>query len=1065
MNDVSCPACGIENDTAARACRECGAVLAPGARPQETRKVVTVLFSDVTHYTSLARELDPESLRHIMERYFAEMKAVLERHGGSVEKFIGDAVMAVFGVPQVHEDDALRAVRAAVEMRDALRDLNDDFGTAWGVGVSTRTGLNTGEVVAGDPSRGHSFVTGEAVNLAARLEQAAGRGEILMGEATVRLVRDAVHVEEIGPLTLKGMADPVQAWSLRELIPGAPGRTRSFESPLVGRRRELAALEACFERTAAGLTCEVVTVMGAAGAGKSRLTDEFVSRLDSRATVISGRCLPYGEGITFWPIIAVIGDAAGIGERDSAVDVRRKIGDLMEGGDESALITDRLCGLLGVTTDTPGIQESFWAVRRLLEHLAVQQPLVVVLDDIQWGESTFLDLLDYLGDWLRDAPVLIVCLTRPELLEDRPGWSAAKANATVLPLEPLSEQEADGLIRNLLGGEQIEREARARIADVAEGNPLFVEETLRMLVDQELLHRVDGIWTLVEDVSRISIPPTINALLSARLDRLTLEERGVIERAAVVGRVFWWDAVAALSPESVRGNVSARLNSLMRKELIRPNRSKGGGEDMFRFAHILVRDAAYNRIPKTVRAELHEHLADWIAGRTEGRAGEFEEILAYHLEQAHGALRELGSDATRLQELGRRAAAALAAAGRKAFARGDMPAAVNLLSRAASLLPADDAEQLELSLQLAFALLETGDFTRLRDVVGEMTQTVADSGLQAQALILGLWIRLWTDPEGWAVESQKEALSAIAVAREAGDERGLSKGWALLGLVHGMKAEFGSAERAWAQAAEHARLAGDRRDELESLSWIPLVVWGGPTNAEQGLDRCRAVLERVDGDRKAMSSAFMAQATFEAGLGNFAEARHLLAQAKQQLEEFALTVWMAGPLVQFEAWVELLAGNAQVAEQRLRWGYQTLHEIGEVSWLSTVAALLAESLYAQGRHEEAEEFTQISESSAGAEDAYSQALLRSVRAKVLACRGEFEEAVRLAEESVALTERTDFVHLRWHSLMSLAEVEDRAGHPREATVHANEAIRVAEQKGSLVAAQQARSALERLTTA
>ena len=222
MNDVSCPACGIENDTAARACRECGAVLAPGARPQETRKVVTILFSDVTHYTSLARELDPESLRHIMERYFAEMQAVLERHGGSVEKFIGDAVMAVFGVPQVHEDDALRAVRAAVEMRDALRDLNDDFGTAWGVGVSTRTGLNTGEVVAGDPSRGHSFVTGEAVNLAARLEQAAGRGEILMGEATVRLVRDAVHVEEIGPLTLKGMADPVQAWSLREKRPGRP---------------------------------------------------------------------------------------------------------------------------------------------------------------------------------------------------------------------------------------------------------------------------------------------------------------------------------------------------------------------------------------------------------------------------------------------------------------------------------------------------------------------------------------------------------------------------------------------------------------------------------------------------------------------------------------------------------------------------------------------------------------------------------------------------------------------------------------------------------------------------
>jgi class 3 adenylate cyclase/tetratricopeptide (TPR) repeat protein len=1022
---------------------------------------VTVVFSDLAGSTALGQELDPESTRQLMTRYFQAMSAVVQRYGGRTEKFIGDAIMAVFGVPRLHEDDVVRALQAASAMREALGGLNEEFERKWGVRIVTRTGVNTGEVIAGDPSRGESFVVGDAVNVAAGLEQAAEPGGILIGEATYRMVRDVATAEPVAAVHVKGRLEPLAAWKLVDVAP-TPVSPRRLDSPLIGREQELELLEEVFQRALGDRSCQLVTVMGPAGVGKSRLTHEFLPRLGGSTRVVVGRCLSYGEGITFWPIVEVLRDAAGIGDADTAAEARRKIRQLLAGPD-AALADERLAALLGVGAVTPGVQETFWAVRKLFEELSSRQPLVVVFDDIHWAEPTFLDLLEYLVVWLQGSPVMLVCLARPELFEVRGGWMAGKANASLVTLRTLSEAQMGGLIQNLLGGSTLAEKALARIAEAAEGNPLFVEETLQMLVDDGLLRPVDGSWIVSGDLSNLTIPPTIQALLTARLDRLDEEERAVIERASVIGRMFYWGAVVELSPPEQRPRVGSHLHSLTRKGLIRPDRSDLREEDAFRFAHILIGDAAYRGLPKSVRADLHERFADWVKAKVRDRVGEYEEIVGYHLEQAYRSLSELGPLNERLEAIGRRGTAPLASAGRRAFARGDMPAAVNLLSRAVSLSPSDDPTR-QLLPDLAFALVETGDFARAQEVVAQTDEAAtesADRRLQAQVLILRLWVRLFTDPEGWAEEAQREAKRAISMFKDHGDERGLAKAWSLLGLFHLMKCEFAAAEEAWENAAAHADRAGDHRERLESLSWVPLVVWGGPTPVEEAIRRCEDVLERAAGDRKAMSTALFTRGKFEAMRGRFDDGRALIAQARSMLDDIALTVWMAGPLTQMAAWTELLAGDAAAAERQLRWGVDTLKEIGELAWLSTVAGILAEALYAQGRYDEAEEFIQVSAETAGSDDAYSQGLLRSVRAKIHARRGEAEDAERSGREAVAIAETTDFLFLHAFALASLGEALQLVGRPEAGEPVLADALRVCEQKGYVVGARRAHELLER----
>ena len=487
--------------------------------------------------------------------------------------------MAVFGIPVSHEDDALRAVRAASEMRAAIAKH----------GLEARIGINTGEVVVG--GEGETLVTGDAVNVAARLEQAAGAGEVFIGAETHSLVRDAVRVEAVEPLVLKGKAEPVDAFSLLEVLAESEGLARNPEALLVGRKRERNRLWRDFEDVLDDQSCRLVTLLGPAGIGKSRLVADFLERVGDSADVLRGRCLSYGEGITYWPLVEIL-IAIGV-EPDSVI------------GTSPA--------------------ETQLAFRRLLEARAAERPQVVVVDDLQWAEPVFIDLVEHVADLSRDAPIFLLCVARTELLDVRPDWGGGKMNATSILLEPLGDDECEALIGNLLGDTQLEGDLRDRITAASAGNPLYVEEMLAMVRE----HGGDG---------EIVVPPTIHALLQARIDSLDGDVRVVMERGSVEGEVFHRGAVAQLSPGLVRADVESHLTTLVRKELIRSTAPTFPEDEGYRFRHLLIRDAAYESLPKATRAELHEQFADWLSTHD---LVEGDEIVGYHLEQAHRYRSEL----------------------------------------------------------------------------------------------------------------------------------------------------------------------------------------------------------------------------------------------------------------------------------------------------------------------------------------------------------------------------------------------------------------------------------------
>jgi class 3 adenylate cyclase/tetratricopeptide (TPR) repeat protein len=1035
---VTCPSCGQENPEGFRLCGMCGTALAPAEPAREVRKTVTVLFSDVQGSTALGEQIDPESLRRAMGRYFEAMRTVLERHGGRVEKFIGDAVMAVFGIPQLHEDDAMRAVRAAAEMQEERERLNEELERDYGVRIESRTGVNTGEVVAGE---GETLATGDAVNVAARLEQAAPTGGALIGEQTYRLVRDAVKVELVEPLELKGKAERVAAYRLVEVIPGAEPFARHLDSPMVGRGRELQQLRQAYERARDDRSAYLFTVLGTAGIGKSRLAGELLAGVREEATVLVGRCLPYGEGITYWPLVEILREA----EHHEA---RARIVALLEGEDDAELIASRVEGAIGVSDEGGSSEETFWAVRKLFERLARERPLVVVFDDLHWAEPTFLDLIDHLADWSRGAPMLLLCLARPELLDSRPAWAGGKLNATSILLESLSEEETGTLIDNLLV--QVTEDLRERVSDAAEGNPLFVEQMLALLA---------------EDGAGIDVPPTIQALLAARLDRLPREERAVLGCASVEGKVFHRGAVAELSPEEERAAAGGLLMALVRKELIRPDRADFAAEDAFRFRHLLIRDAAYESLPKEARAELHERFAVWLEQKAGERITEYEEILGYHLEQAHRYREELGPLDEQGADLARRAADRLSSAGRRAFGRGDAPAAVKLLERAVCVLPEGTPARAALLPDLADALIQSADFGRVEGVLDkafDAAVALGDRGLEARAAVVRSVHAANTNPGTGLAEIRQEVAHAISALDDVGDDLGLARAWRWAGQFDIWLGRSSRADEAHEHAIEHARLVGDRRTESESLGWLALAAWWGPLPVADVFRRCEQIREQAHGDRQVEAFTLVAQGACLAMLGRFDEARNAVAEARAILTEIGLHL-LASTTSHPAGFVEMLAGDFSAAEETLREGYDELRRIGETGVMSTTVAYLAGAVYEQGRYDEVISLTQVSEENAAADDFASQTIWRGVRAKALARQGKLEEAETLAREAVAITRPSDWLTMRGDSLIDLAEVLRLADRRAEAAAAGKEALTLYEQKGDIVSAGRA-SALAELAS-
>jgi class 3 adenylate cyclase/tetratricopeptide (TPR) repeat protein len=1023
---------------------------------------VTVVFCDVTGSTSLGERLDPESLRKVMARYFEAMKGVLERHGGTVEKFIGDAVMAVFGIPRLHEDDALRAVRAVSEMREALTSLNKELERDHGTTLEVRIGVNTGEVVAGDPSSGQTLVTGDAVNVAARLEQAAAPGEVLIGEATHRLVKDAVAVEAVGPVEVKGKEGAVLALRLVSVAGGVTGPARRLESPMIGREGELRMLHDALDRVIRDRACQLFTVLGPAGVGKSRLVEEFLAGL-AEALVLRGRCLPYGEGITYYPVIEVVKQAAGLADFDAPEVVEEKVCAILEGEEHQDVVCRRVSQLLGVA-EVAAPEETFWAIRRMLEAVARARPLVIAFDDIHWGEPTFLDLVEHVADWSREVPILLLCTARPDLLDVRPGWAGGKLNAATISLEPLTEAECDRLIENLLGAAEIGEEARRRIADAAEGTPLFVEEMLSMLIDEGLLAKQDGRWVPTADLTEVPVPPTITALLAARLDRLTPEERAVIERASVVGKVFYRGAVRALLQKDLEAHLDQGLRSLVRKELVRPERSTLPGEDAFRFRHVLIRDAAYEAMPKELRSELHERFAGWLEGVAGDRIAEQEEILGYHLERACRLRTELGPPTDAVKALADSAARRLSSAGRRAFERGDASAAANLFGRAVEMIPGGDPARPALLLELGTALSEA-DLARAIEVLEEAIGASVAAGERTtewRARVEQVWIRanVQTD-RPWAEEERRVSEEAISVLYQLGDDVGLAEAWWALSDVHNQLGRASEMVEAAERSLEHARRAGRAREVANAALQIALGLFVGPIPVPEAIARLR----ELDAEFGHLPPVGLGAAAWGLGLiealgGRFAQARSIIEDRADVARGYGNPYWIA-TVAYGRGRLEGLAGESAAAERYFREAFETYSAIGARAILSTLTGDLALALTDQGKNQEALALAETSRELGGPDDAATQILWREARAVALAALGKVNEAEQLAREAVAIARRTDRLELA-EVLVALGEILRADGRPAEARPLVEEALGAYQAKGAVPLVERTRTLLERL---
>jgi class 3 adenylate cyclase/ketosteroid isomerase-like protein len=1033
---LRCPSCGAEVSATARFCSSCGSEIAPEQPTTGALKVVSVVFSDVVGSTELQEKLEAESVRRVMARFYQSMREVVERHGGAIQKFIGDAVVAVFGVPSVGEDDALRAARCAAAMAAALEDLNDELEQTWGVRLQIRTGVNTGELAISD----EGIFVGDTMNTAARLEQAAGTGEVLLGEATWRLVRHEVEVEEIAALEAKGKRTPLRAW---RVVSTEPRSAAAAEAPLVGRASELERLRSALEQAITARACRLVTVIGSPGLGKSRLAAEFARSLEGQATVLEGHCEHSGEGITFLPVAEVLRAAASIADDDPPEQVVAKLTHTVPDGPDRERIVARVAGLLGAGP-AAAPEETFWGVRAVLESLAREHPLVVVLDDVHWGQPMFLDLIEHLVEWARDAAILLVALARPELRETRGAFTAAgRRAADVIELDPLGPDQSRELVAGLLGQVDLPDALLARILETTEGNPLFLGELLRMLVEEGSLERAGDVWVAAGGAEAVQVPPTIQALLTARIERLRADERSVVERAAVIGKQFYRGAVAELVAPPVRSDIDGHLETLRRKDMVEPEGTYWIDEPVYRFHHVLIRDAAYHLLLKEARAELHEKFSDWLETKAGDLVGEHEEVIAYHLEQAHEYRRQLGPLDERGKALGARAAERLASAGRRALAREDLAAAANLLQRALDREAGVNED--EMRWHLSEALISAGDTAGVAPVVERLAGPRGDV-LEAQLAVL--------TGTGSLKETLERVTAATSALAAAGDDAAAAKGHHVTAQVQAQLGRVADVETSLDHALLAARKADDRRRITAVLAAAPRAALWGPSPVVRASGRCLDVvriLRMTPGNRHVEAVALRCQAVLEAMRGRADAAREILAGGRATLEELGLTLELH-ELAMHEGIVELLAGQPARAEGLLRRAREGFGALGVSVSAAQAAALLARALVEQARDEEALGETDYAEEHAGG-DLKTTITWLGVRAEAIARRGETDEALALARRAAALADPTDALADKADANMALARVLREADRTDEARSAAGVARALYQQKDHAVGVQ------------
>jgi class 3 adenylate cyclase/tetratricopeptide (TPR) repeat protein len=1024
-----CGACGAENPEGARFCNGCGAPLEAPA--SERRKLATLLFCDMSGSTAMGERVDAESVRSLMLSYFHEMRGALERHGGTVEKFVGDAVLAVFGVPTAHEDDALRACRAALEMQRRLAELNQQFEQRFGTRIALRIGLSSGEVVAGDASSRETFVTGDPVNVAARLEQAARPGEVLIGERTLALVRSAVRTEAIEPLSARGKAEPVPAYRLLAVDDFAPSR-HGTRTRFTGREVELELLEQAFRQVVAG-ECRLCTIVGEPGVGKSRLVDRFLSQVATRASVVGGSCLSYGDGITYWAVAQIVRDMAGIEDELSPAEAQALLEAQVAHLPNAQVVAARIGQLLGLSDIAVTGEGTAAAIGDFLAAGARSRPMVVVVDDIQWAQPVLLDLLAGLPAVIAGAPILLLCLARPELLDHRRDWPVT------VKVEPLDERDVGMLLEGLLG--TADPGVTVRLASTSGGNPLFVEELVAMLVDDGVLILQDGVCTLAGDLRALALPASLHALLGARLDALEPLVRGTLERGAIEGEVFHRGATVELSPPETQASVRPSLGVLLNKDFIRPAEAHFVGEAAFRFKHILVRDAAYRGTPKKLRAALHEHFATWLEGVAGARVVEYEEILGYHLEQSYRYRTELGPIDDEIRVLAERAALHLAEAGRRAAQRADIDAASGLLSRAADLLPTGHPGRARILAQLGETLMDGGRSAEaVRVLDGFDESDGVDEISRARAEVCRGELELGLGSTRATVDRlRRKARAAIDLFAANDEEQALVRACWLLYLTSMTLCRSGTAREAIDRLIDVSdRFSQPLPGRLPGMLAMNLA-WG-PTPVPGALAETESILERVRDDPAAEPVTLGAYAYLLAQDGSVDAARQALARMREIVDRQGQRLVLWGSWGQNTGRVELLAGDPANAERALRPAYEGLVEAQQFGFSCTAAGYLAHALVDLGRPAEASEYAAAARDAASEADALSQILWRSALARARALGGEAERPLALVDEAVCRAETTEFPNLLADTLLDQARVRHSLGRPVGAVVERADAI-------------------------